>query len=142
MHDCEVNHVSVYNRQRKAGVMRPAARFTLTDVEWGTMVEAMRVELIELAKQGRIVTYGELALMLPIYVHPGSYAFTRLLGDVCSSEEDAGHGLLCALVVSKATGIPGAGFFRGMAERGYDMPEMEAAWRAEVERVFAYWRVQ
>lgn len=122
--------------------MRPAARFTLTEVEWGTMVEAMRVELIALAKAGRVVTYGELALLLPIYVHPGSYAFTRLLGEVCIAEERAGHGLLCALVVSRATGIPGAGFFRGMAERGYDMTDLEACWRAEVERVFDHWRVK
>ncbi len=122
--------------------MKISARFTLTEVEWETVVEAMRVELIALARAGRIVTYGELALLLPIYVHPGSYAFTRLLGAVCSDEERAGHGLLCALVVSKATGIPGAGFFRGMAARGYDMTDLEACWRAEVERVFDYWRVQ
>lgn len=122
--------------------MRPPARFKLTEIEWETVVQAMRVELIELAKAGRVVTYGELALMLPIYVHPGSYAFTRLLGAVCSAEDLAGKGLLCALVVSKATGMPGGGFFRGMAEQGYDMTDLEACWRAEVERVFAYWRVQ
>ena len=122
--------------------MKPTARFTLTEIEWEVVVEAMRVELIELAKQGRVVTYGELALMLPVYVHPGSYAFTRLLAQICSEELRAGHGMLCALVVSKATGIPGAGFFRGMAEYGRDMSDLEACWRAEVERVFAQWRVQ
>ncbi len=119
--------------------MHPPARYTLTEVEWEMVREAMRVELIEIAKAGRIVTYSELALLLPVYVHPGSYAFTRLLGQVCSAEEEAGHGPLCALVVSKATGIPGAGFFRGMAERGYDASDPDAYWRAEVERVFAYW---
>ncbi len=115
------------------------ARFTLTEIEWEVMREAMRVELIELAKQKRIVTYSELALLLPVYVHPGSYAFTRLLGQVCSDEFEAKHALLCALVVSKSTGMPGGGFFRGMAERGIDTADLEACWRAEVEQVFAYW---
>lgn len=117
----------------------PPARYTLTTAEWELMVEAMRIELVEIAKQKRIVTYSELALLLPVYIHPGSYAFTRLLSQVCTAEEDAGHGLLCALVVSKATGIPGAGFFRGAAERGYDASTVDQYWRDEVERVFAYW---
>jgi len=120
----------------------PPPRFTLSEAEWEVMREAMRVELIECAKQKRIVTYSELALMLPVYIHPGSYAFTRLLSQVGVSEEDAGHGLLCALVVSKATGIPGAGFFRGAAERGYDASNPDEYWRAQLEQVFAYWGVE
>lgn len=122
--------------------LHPPARFTLTEVEWEVVREAMRVELIDLAKQKRIVTYSELALLLPVYVHPGSYAFTRLLGQVCEAEEQAGHGMLCALVVSKATGIPGAGFFRGAAEHGRDASDPERCWRDELERVFAYWGVE
>ena len=119
--------------------MPPPARFKLTEVEWETVRDAMHIELIELAKQQRIVTYGDLALLLPIYVHPGSYAFTRLLTQVCVEAEAAGEGMLCALVVSKSTGIPGAGFFRGMAERGMDVSAAEAYWHDEVERVFAQW---
>jgi hypothetical protein len=121
---------------------RPPARFTLTEVEWQTVVQAMRVELIDLAKRERVVTYGELALMLPVYVHPGSYAFTRLLSEVCLAAERDGEGMLCALVVSKSTGIPGAGFFRGMAERRRDTSDLERCWRDELERLFAHWRVQ
>ncbi|MEP7293295.1 MAG: hypothetical protein ABI835_16035, partial [Chloroflexota bacterium] len=114
-------------------------RFTLSEVEWDVMVTALHLELTELAKQKRIVTYSELAQMLPVYIHPGSYAFTRLLTEVCIEEERAGRGLLCALVVSKATGIPGAGFFRGAAERGYDASDPEGYWRAELERLFSHW---
>jgi hypothetical protein len=117
----------------------PPPRYSLTAEEWDLMVDAMRTELIALARQKRIVTYSDLALALPVYIHPGSYNFTRLLGKVCSEEEDAGHGLLCALVVSKATGIPGAGFFRGAAERGYDASNIEQYWHDEVARVFEYW---
>ena len=122
--------------------MHPPARFTLTEAEWEVVRAAMRVELIELAKQKRIVTYGELALLLPVYIHPGSYAFTRLLSQVCAAEEAAGHGLLCALVVAKSTGIPGAGFFRGAAERGYDSSNPDQYWRDELDRLFAYWAAE
>jgi hypothetical protein len=115
------------------------ARYTLYEGEWDVMVAAMRDELIEAARQKRIVTYSDLALLLPVHIHPGSYTFTRLLGAVCGEEERQGHGLLCALVVSKATGLPGAGFFRAVAERGYDASDIEGYWRAEVERVFAFW---
>ena len=116
-----------------------AARYTLYEGEWDVMVAAMHVELVELAKQKRIVTYSDLSLLMPVHIHPGSYTFTRLLTQVCDEEERMGHGLLCALVVSKATGMPGAGFFRGAAQRGYDPSEPQAYWHAEVERVFAYW---
>ena len=44
----------VLARRAADEILAEQAAFTLTDVEWGTMVEAMRVELIELAKQGRI----------------------------------------------------------------------------------------
>ncbi len=120
-------------------MIKPTPRFTLTEAEWDVMRSAMRVELIEVAKQGRIVTYGDLALLLPIYIHPGSYAFTRLLSQVCAVAENEGEGSLCALVVSKSTGIPGAGFFRGMAEQGVDVSDFQNYWQAEVERVFARW---
>nr|AIA12994.1 Unknown Function [uncultured bacterium] len=122
--------------------MHPPARYTLTEVEWDVMVAAMHTELIEIAKQRRIVTYSELALMLPVYIHPGSYTFTRLLSRVCGDAERAGEGLLCALVVSKATGIPGGGYFTGIAERGCVEDDPIDCWRADVERVFARWEGQ
>lgn len=119
--------------------MKPTPRFTLTAAEWEVMREAMHAELIDLARARRIVTYSELALLLPVYVHPGSYAFTRLLTQVCAASLQAGEGLLCALVVSKSTGVPGAGYFRSLAEQGVDVSDYETCWREDVERVFARW---
>lgn len=115
------------------------ARYTLTDVEWDLMVAAMHSELIEIAKQKRIVTYSELAALLPIYMHPGSYLFTRLLRKVCGDALRDGEGLLCALVVSKATGVPGGGYFTAIAERGCEADDPLDCWRADVEQVFARW---
>ncbi len=117
----------------------PPPRYTLTETEWELMVAAMHTELIEIARQKRIVTYSELALLLPVYVHPGSYVFTRLLSQVCGEAARAGEGRLCALVVSKATGIPGGGYFTGTAERGCGEDDPLGCWRADVEAVFARW---
>ncbi|MCK6579024.1 MAG: hypothetical protein L6Q98_13055 [Anaerolineae bacterium] len=120
--------------------MHPPARFKLTESEWRSVREEMYAELIVVAKARQIITYSDLALRLPTaYVHPGSYAFTRLLGEVCDAEEAAGRGMICALVVSKATGIPGAGYFRGAAARGRDVSDLDRCWREECERVFDAW---
>lgn len=119
--------------------LKPQPRFTLTDVEWELLRDAIHAELIELARARRIITYGELALLLPVYVHPGSFAFTRLLTEVCAAAAEAGEGGLCALVVSKSTGVPGAGFFRSAAEQGIDVSDFEAYWRDELDRLFARW---
>ncbi|MBK8020691.1 MAG: hypothetical protein IPK19_04480 [Chloroflexi bacterium] len=120
--------------------MNPPARFKLTESEWTAVRAEMYAELIALAKARQIITYSDLALRLPsVYVHPGSYAFTRLLGEICDLEEEAGRGMICALVVSKATGMPGAGYFRGAAHRGRDVSDLDRCWQEECERVFDAW---
>lgn len=97
----------------------------------------MYAELIALAKARQTITYSELARQLGIHHrHP---AFMQILGEICREEEAEGRGMLCALVVAKATGIPGGGFFAGAAAWGRDVSEMEQSWREECERVFEAW---
>jgi hypothetical protein len=43
------------------------------------------------------------------------------------------------LVVSKQTGLPSSGYFVGTAAPGRDMSDLEAAWREDLEAVFARW---
>jgi hypothetical protein len=102
--------------------------------------EEMRTLLIEHARARQTVTYSALARMIEsAHIHHRSPLFVQLLSEVCAEEERWGHGVLCALVVSKTTGIPGGGYFSGMAELGRDVSELVASWRAELERVFDYW---
>lgn len=117
---------------------RPVYR--LTTAERAEVKEAIRSILIDLARARRTITYTELCLLIPrVRLHPHSFVFTALLREVCSEEEAAGHGMLCALVVSKLTGMPGAGYFRSATFSDRDISDPEASWRADLEAVFAYW---
>src|SRR5262249_18209735 len=99
--------------------MKAISPSKLDKTGWRTTREAMRAELIALAKKRQTITYSELGLL--IGVHHRSPAFMSILGEVCEDEENAGRGMICALVVGKATGIPGGGFFAGSAARGRDL---------------------
>jgi hypothetical protein len=115
-------------------------RYKLTEVEKETVKEEMRAVLIHLARTRQTATYTDVTLMLQsVYLNPGSYIFTHLLSEVCGEEWAKTGVMICALVVSKLTGIPGAGYFRGMAQLGFDCSDIQRCWQEEVERVFTYW---
>jgi hypothetical protein len=106
--------------------------------------EAVKAELhallIACARARRIVTYSEVcAELTTVHLHPHSFVFAHLLREVCSEGFELGEGILCALVVSKTTGMPGGGYFRGMADLGFDASDLEKRWREDVEEVFARW---
>lgn len=121
---------------------RPDVRFRLTDAEKSEVKEEVRDLLIQLARTRQIVTYSDFVMMLQtVHLHPHSFIFAHLLRQVCGEEEEKGSGVLCALVVSKATGIPGAGYFRrgDVQDTEMDPDDLEGRWRADVEAVFARW---
>lgn len=120
---------------------RPDAKYRLTAVEKETVIGEMRLVLIAAARQQETVTYSELALRLhTVIVHPHSFVFAHLLREVCRRAELAGEGLLCALVVSRLTGMPGAGYFRrDTLPPDLDTSALETFWRDELESVFTRW---
>ena len=78
--------------------------------------------------------------MRTVNPHPGSYVFQAILREMCFSEEAAGRGLLCALVVNQSKGIPGAGFFRALGqERPQFADDLQAGWREECEFLYQFW---
>jgi len=114
--------------------------FTLTPEEWAAYKDAMRAILIDAARSREILTYSELANRNPVaYLHPHSFTFTNMLRSVCGEEYAKGHGQLCALVVSKTTGMPSGGYFRGMAGEHDSNEDLETRWRADVDHVFKLW---
>ncbi len=120
--------------------MRRNARTRVTDMERTAVKEEMRAVMIECARERETITYGGLcARLTTVTLDPGTFIFTHLLREVCGESLKLGHGQLCALVVSKATGMPSAGYF---AREILDIsgPEaLEALWRSELEDVFARW---
>lgn len=117
-----------------------AVKYGLTPEQWQSAKAEMREVLIGVAKLQATITYGDLAAQLrTISPHPGSYVFQALLRDLCREELAAGRGMLCALVVAKATGIPGQGFFKALIGLGRDCSEIETCWQEECQRVYAVW---
>jgi len=107
---------------------------------WEAAKTEIRQILIGVAQVQTTITYSELAAqMQTISPHPGAYVLHGLLRVVCQEEEAAGRGMLCALVVAKATGRPGQGFFKTMIKIGRDCADLEACWQAEIERLYAVW---
>jgi len=121
-------------------MQNPEAKFKLTQSEKTTVRDELRAILIDLARSKTTATYTEVCQRLQtVMLHPHSYIFAHLLREVCLKEEAQGHGILCALVVSKMTGMPGAGYFASRARRGTPHDDLTVGWQNDVEEVFAYW---
>lgn len=115
-------------------------KYGLTTDQWDAALVEIRHILIGLAKLRTTITYSDLTAQLTtVSAFPGSYTFHALLRDVCYAEDDAGRGMICALVVSKATGIPGQGFFKSLIKRGRDCADLEACWQAELDHIYRVW---
>ncbi|MDX2162735.1 MAG: hypothetical protein SF162_15555 [bacterium] len=117
--------------------------YTLNGEEWAAYKAAMRAEMIACAREKRTITYSELAQNNPVaYLHPHSFTFAHIMRQICAEEFAQGNGQLCALVVSKATGMPGGGYFRGMATIHDTDADLEARWRQDLEQVFILWELR
>jgi hypothetical protein len=95
---------------------------------------AVRARIEVAAREGRTITYGELLTNRAVI---GGY-----LHAISLEEAAAGRPPLAALVVSRTSGRPGAGFLQAMQEIGYVREaESEAAmWKRAVADVLAWWR--
>jgi len=105
------------------------------------VLRAVRDVLAHVARRGTTITYGELVAALD---EPDRGAvrdgMAEVLRAVSIAEDDAGRGLLTALVVRGDRGLPGGGWFDLAVSRGRDVSNREAAWRREVAFVHDAWR--
>lgn len=116
-------------------------RYGLSTEDWLTAKAEIRGLCISVARSGQTISYTELAAQITrISVHPGAYVFHALLREMCRNEEAAGRGLLCAVVVSRKTKRPGAGFYRLMQQQGRDCQDPEACWQQEVMQLYRTWQ--
>ncbi len=112
----------------------------LSQANWAEVRAEIRQLLVNVARAKQVITYSELTSMLQTaYLHYHSNILARLLVDIGAEEVQAGRGVLPALVVTKQTGLPGHGFFKLAAERGYDISDREEFWRVAVKQVHDYW---
>ena len=111
-----------------------------SQTRWDEVKAEIRQLLLEVARTRGVITYSELTSMLQTaYLHYHSPMLACLLVEIGWEEVEAGRPVLPALVVTKQTGLPGHGFFKLAAERGYDISEPEAFWDAALKHVHDYW---
>jgi len=107
-------------------------------------IDALEALLIEAARSGRTLTYAEVLAQFGKRVAPRRvFALCRDLGEVCARNRARGEPELAVLVVRKAGGLPGEGFFKSAWRDGdYDGPPTGPAARsfirAQQDRVFAH----
>lgn len=114
-------------------------KYGLAIEKWHEAVAEIQAILQQAAREHVLMTYGEVTNhMQVIQAHPGAYVFTAMLREACRLEEQATGVQLCALVVSKASGRPGAGYYRLMPCEG----DLDDCWRATAEAAFKYYGKQ
>jgi hypothetical protein len=117
-------------------------RKKLAGAKWATLRAEMRQIMVETARRGQLITYSELcATLKTAYLHFRSPALVRLLIEIGSEEVKAGRPVLPAVVVSKQSGMPGAGYFKISGEPGdlEGSADPQATWEADLQRVYEYW---
>jgi hypothetical protein len=123
------------------------ARKPLSKAQWNTLRVEMRHIMIEVARNRQTITYSELCAQLTTaYLHHRAPSLTQLLIEIGAQEAKAGRPVLPAVVVAKATGMPGGGYFKSEPSPLAPLPQGEgnstdpkAMWEADLQRVFEYW---
>ncbi|MFZ4826597.1 MAG: hypothetical protein ACOYLB_04520 [Phototrophicaceae bacterium] len=92
--------------------------------------------LVNVAQNRHLITYRELGVAMSPPLHHRNRLLYELLQDICYDEAQANRPNLCALVVRKSSGIPGIGFFVGMATGYHDAHDY---WQTCVQHCWAYW---
>lgn len=106
--------------------------------KWTAVRAEMREIMIAAAVARRTITYAELcASVRSAHLHYHSPLLTRLLVEVGTEEAQSGRPILPAVVVTKQTGMPGAGFFKIDGDEMIE--DVETYWRSALEQVYAYW---
>jgi len=93
-------------------------------------VDALRDRLVELAARGDTITYEQLRAELGL-----SGDLVPVLRALSIAEDEAGRGLLTAVVVRADTAVPGDGGFRLAEQRGRSGSDLVAMWNDERTRL-------
>jgi hypothetical protein len=108
-----------------------------TEDVWDDLKATARAILHGVAAHRSTITYRELTDRLGVSLPANDeWSLARLLREVSTEEDEAGRGLLTAVVVRHSGGLPGGGFFRMAAARGRDVDDRQSCWERELERVY------
>jgi hypothetical protein len=138
---CARTSVSVPPRM-SGGAM---ARWEVEDEDWENIRERLRLELIGVAQNRSLTSYGKLVRITPELDGPQSHAFHEMLGeigDACHAERML---LLSALVTyDEPTRGPGPGFYAAAGRLGFPVGSNQTArmafWAQHVGECYDKWR--
>lgn len=99
--------------------------------------EEAREVLSEVARTRDLIAYVDLVKRISaVRYHQRSPELHELLGEISKEEHAAGRALLSAVVVTRDTKRPGAGFFQLAKELGRTVADEKTFWSDELERVY------
>jgi hypothetical protein len=118
--------------------------FGFPQSQWDAAKHEAREQLIAFAKRPGTIAYSELASKVrSISFAADDDPFHKLLGQISIEENDAGRGMLSALVVHNGgplQGRPGPGFFDLARLLGRDIRDQDRFWAEEFGHVVEAWR--
>lgn len=109
------------------------------------LAERVRRRMIEVACQGQPITYQALALKLELVPPNTIRQLTTALEELMEQDAAAGHPLIAALVVSKATqGLPRQGFFECAHRLGCFQGDLDGSsaahyYQSEFDSAVTFW---
>lgn len=109
--------------------------------DWNAAKGEAKAVLIEVAGRKGRIAYSELAGQIhAVAIEAHDPRMFHLLGEISVEEEEAGRGMLTAIVVHKSGDMqPGPGFFELAKSLGKDTSDVLACWIREFNRVHDYW---
>lgn len=108
---------------------------------WDAAKRQAKDELVKVARRRGRIAYSELvARITKVQMEAHDPRLFHLLGEISSEEDDAGRGMLTAIVVHKYGDMqPGPGFLKLAKSRGRKVKDPLAFWIGEFNKVHDYW---
>lgn len=135
--DAEQKDVAPDTGQPDAGQAEVAA-----ESEEGKVRRVVTAKLAEIASQKELIAYTDLSGWIKEEtgnaISAQSQQMNDLLDEISRREDEAGRGMLSAVVVRKKQQTPSNGFYKSVKDIGATDAEKEAFWQKEVNKVYDF----
>lgn len=123
-------------------MLRMGLRHGFAAEDWEAAKTQARSIMVERAKKNRPIAYSDLVSRIDaIRLEAHEQRLFHFLGEIGESEDEAGRGILTAVVVHKNGEMkPGPGFFKLAESRGRNVSDIDRCWIEEFNKVVAHWR--
>ena len=108
------------------------------DSEWDQAKEEAKAALRKIARKQGTISYADLITKIDaIKFEPNAKEYLDFLGQISLDEDDAGRGMLTAIVTHpEGARMPGPGFFDLAAYLGRKTADRATFWSDELKRVY------